>query len=175
MAAPALRPRWKQPVTGIIPLTAFTVIAWISWYLFSDPRGPEHWFLYPFVLYLAVMILVALWQHALFGDWPFQNLSQPLRGILETAANLVSGWFVIQEVFYKILGTGFNFISQVSPEALASVGKTVMPDGRQRFMGSFLVQNIWGHRTWSNKLRYLLCGQLGAPVPRHSPGSRSHE
>ena len=41
MASPgALRPRWGQPVTGIVSFFAFFFIAWFIWYIFSDPRGP---------------------------------------------------------------------------------------------------------------------------------------
>ena len=127
--AGALRPRWGQPVTGIISLIAFTVIAWILWYIFSDPRGPVATFPYPFVMYLAMMILVGLWQHMFMGDWPFQDMPQPARGIVETIVNLIVVWFVIHVVFYRILGLGFNFLSQSNLEALAAAGQTVMPEG----------------------------------------------
>jgi AAT family amino acid transporter len=130
MASPgALRPRWGQPVTGIVSFFAFFFIAWIIWYIFSDPRGPVGSFPYPFVLYLAMMILVGLWQHMFLGDWPFHNLSQPARGIVETIFNLILVWFVIHVVFYRILGLGFNFLSESNLEWLAAAGKTVMPEG----------------------------------------------
>jgi len=124
-----LRPRWGQPVTGIISFIVFFLIAWITWYLFSDPRGPVGSFPYPFVMYLAMMILVGLWQHMFLGDWPFQNMPQPVRGIVETIVNLIVVWFVIHVVFYRILGLGFNFLSQSNLEALAAAGQTVMPEG----------------------------------------------
>jgi AAT family amino acid transporter len=110
--AEELKPRWGQPITGIISLVTFTLVAWLTWYIFSDPRGPVASFPYPFVLHLAMMILVGLYQHMFLGDWPFQNLSQPLRGIVETVVNLILVWFIIYVVFYKILGLGFNFLSQ---------------------------------------------------------------
>ena len=69
MASPgALRPRWGQPVTGIISFFVFFFVAWFIWYIFSDPRGPVGTFPYPFVLYLAMMILVGLWQEAYHSD-----------------------------------------------------------------------------------------------------------
>jgi AAT family amino acid transporter len=129
MAGHTLRARWGQPATGIISFIAFFLIAWLLWYIFSDPRGPVGSFPYPFVMYLAMMILVGLWQHMLFGDWPFHNLPQPARGIVETVFNLVLVWFVIHVVFYRILGIGFNFLSQHNLEVLAAAGKTVMPAG----------------------------------------------
>jgi len=49
----------------------FFLVAWLTWFIFSDPRGPVKWFPYPFVMYLAMMILVGLWQHMFLGDWPF--------------------------------------------------------------------------------------------------------
>lgn len=123
MAVGALKPRWGQPLTGIISLLVFSVIALITWYIFSDPRGPIGWFPYPFVMYLAMMILVGLWQHMFLGDWPFQNLGQPLRGIVETVVNLVIVWFVIDILFYRVLGIGFNFLSYYGLEAANLAGK----------------------------------------------------
>src|SRR5512137_85850 len=122
--AGALRPRWGQPLTGIISFIVFFLVAWGTWYLFSDPRGPVGSFPYPFVLYLAMMILVGLWQHMFLGDWPFQNIGQPWRGIIETIVNLIVVWFVIHVVFYRILGIGFNFLSQVNLETLAQAKQT---------------------------------------------------
>ena len=123
MAAGTLQPRWGQPLTGIISFIVFTVVAWITWFLFSDPRGPVGWFPYPFVMYLAMMILVGLWQHMFLGDWPFANLKQPLRGIVMTVANLVLVWFVIDVLFYRVLGVGFNFLSYYGLEAANLAGK----------------------------------------------------
>lgn len=129
MANPAaLRPRWGQPATGIVSFIVFFIVAWLIWYIFSDPRGPVASFPYPFVLYLAMMILVGLWQHMFLGDWPFHNLPQPARGIVETVFNLVLVWFVIHVVFYRVLGLGFNFLSQVNLEALAAAGKTAVAE-----------------------------------------------
>ncbi len=125
--ADVLKPRWGQPVTGIISTLAFFLVAWITWYIFSDPRGPVGSFPYPFVLYLAMMILVGLWQHMFLGDWPFQDIGQPWRGIIETIFNLVIVWFVIHVVFYRVLGLGFNFLSQVNLETLAAAGNIVLP------------------------------------------------
>lgn len=125
MAAGELKAKWGQPLTGIISFCVFTGIAWVLWYLLSDPRGPIHSFPYPFVMYLAMMILVGLWQHMFLGDWPFENIPQPARGIIETIVNLVLVWFVIHVVFYRILGLGFNFLSQSNLEALAAGGSYI--------------------------------------------------
>jgi amino acid transporter, AAT family len=123
-----LRPRWGQPLTGIISSITFFGVALLTWYIFSDPRGPVASFPYPFVLYLAMMILVGLWQHMFLGDWPFQNLSPPVRGVVQTIMNLVIVWFVIHIIFYRVLGVGFNFLSQINLENLAAAGKTILPD-----------------------------------------------
>ncbi len=130
MAAGQLRPRWGQPLTGIISNIVFFVVALILWYIFSDPsRGIFKAFPYPFVMYLAMMILVGLWQHMFLGDWPFQNMPQPARGITQTIVNLILVWFVIHVIFYRVLGLGFNFLSQSNLEALAAAKQTVMPEG----------------------------------------------
>ncbi len=86
-------------LTGIIAFICFFLIAWLTWFIFSDPRGIFKWFPYPFVMYLAMMILVGLWQHMFLGDWPFQNLKQPVKGIVMTIANIVLVWFVIDIIF----------------------------------------------------------------------------
>jgi len=127
MAGHALRPRWGQPATGIVSFIVFFLVAWLTWYIFSDPRGPVGSFPYPFVMYLAMMILVGLWQHMFLGDWPFQNMSQPARGIVQTIVNLILVWFVIHVIFYRVLGLGFNFLSMSNLEELARAGKTLLP------------------------------------------------
>lgn len=123
MAAGELKPRWGQPLTGIISFCVFFIIALVMWFILSDHRGPIGWFPYPFVMYLAMMILVGIWQHMFMGDWPFQNIEQPKRGIIMTIANLVIVWFVIDIIFYRILGLGFNFLSYYGLDALGKPGK----------------------------------------------------
>jgi len=123
MAEAQLKPRWGQPLTGIISFLSFFGIAWVTWFILSDPRGPIGWFPYPFVMYLAMMILVGIWQHMFMGDWPFQNVSQPLRGVILTIANVVLVWFVIDVIFYRVLGLGFNFLSYYGLDALGKPGK----------------------------------------------------
>ena len=123
MAAGELKPRWGQPLTGFISFGVFLAIALVTWFILSDPRGPVGWFPYPFVMYLAMMILVGIWQHMFLGDWPFHNIAQPARGIIMTVANLVIVWFVIDIIFYRVLGLGFNFLSYYGLEALGKPGK----------------------------------------------------
>jgi AAT family amino acid transporter len=117
-------------MTGIISTIAFFVIAWITWYILSDPRGPVGWFPYPMVLVLAIMILVGLWQHMFMGDWPFQKLGPVARGVVMTIVNAALTWFVIEVIFYRVLGLGFNFLSQSNLNALAAAGAVVMPSGK---------------------------------------------
>jgi len=123
MAGGELRPRWGQPLTGLVSFCCFFILALVTWFIFSDPRGPVGWFPYPFVMYLAMMILVGLWQHMFLGDWPFQNLPQPWRGVIMTLANVVLVWFVIDILFYRVLGIGFNFLSYYGLEAANAAGK----------------------------------------------------
>jgi AAT family amino acid transporter len=120
--AGALKPRWGQPMTGIISQIVFFLVAWLTWYIFSDPRGPIGWFPYPWVMFLAIMILVGLWQHMFLGDWPFQKMDQPARGITMTIVNVILTWFVIDVIFYRILGIGFNFMSYYGLVAAGSKG-----------------------------------------------------
>jgi amino acid transporter, AAT family len=125
----ALAPRWGQPWTGIVSIIAFTAVALGLWYVFSDPRGPVGAFPYPFVMYLAMMILVGLFQHMFLGDWPVADLAQPMRGIVQTIMNVALVWFIIHIVFYRVLGLGFNFLSQSNLNALAAAGAAVLPNG----------------------------------------------
>ena len=122
MAAGALKARWGQPLTGIVSLGVFTGVAWGLWYLLSDPRGPVGWFPYPFVMYLAMMILAGLFQHMFLGDWPFQNIPQPLKGTIMTIMNVILVWFIIDVIFYRVLGIGFNFLSYYGVDALKQPG-----------------------------------------------------
>lgn len=140
--ADTLRPRWGQPLTGVFAFVSFLVVALGIWYVFSDPRGPVGAFPYPFVLYLAMMILVGLWQHMLLGDWPFAGLSQPTRGVVLTAANLVIVWFMIHVVFYRLLGLGFNFLSQDNLNALAASGQAMLADGQAVPLAAMAAQEL---------------------------------
>ena len=37
MSVGVLKPRWGQPLTGIISFVVFLAIALVTWYIFSDP------------------------------------------------------------------------------------------------------------------------------------------
>jgi amino acid transporter, AAT family len=124
-----MKPKFKQPITGIIAYIAFLLIAMGTWFLFSDLRGPMKLFPYPFVMYLAIMILVGLWQHMLLGDWPFEKMKQPVKGIVLTVVNILVTFFVIHVIFYRVFGLGFNFLSQSNLNALAEAGKAITPNG----------------------------------------------
>jgi amino acid transporter, AAT family len=154
-----LEPRWGQPITGIISTVAFFLVAWLTWYVFSDPRGPVGGFPYPFVMYLAMMILVGLWQHMFLGDWPFQNLPQPARGIVETLVNLLIVWFVIHVIFYRVLGLGFNFLSQSNLNELAAAGKAILPDGKAMGLDAMREK----HFAESAVVTYVLIGFYSYP------------
>ncbi len=108
-----LKPRWGQPMTGIISTIAFFLIAWITWYILSDPRGPVGWFPYPMVMILAVMILVGLWQHMFLGDWPFQKMSPAARGVTMTIVNAALTWFVIEVIFYQDFWPWVQFLEPI--------------------------------------------------------------
>ena len=121
MSAGNLKPRWGQPLTGIIATVCFLFIAWATWYIFGDPRGPIGWFPQPFVMILAMMILVGVWQHMLFGNWPFQGRPPHLQGIAMIAVNAFLVWFVIEVVFYRMFGAGVNFLNYY--DLVAASGK----------------------------------------------------
>ncbi|MBP1759706.1 MAG: hypothetical protein H6Q63_623, partial [Firmicutes bacterium] len=76
------KPRWGQPLTGIISTIVLLLIALVTWYIFASPQGIFKFYEHPILAFLAWMILVGLWQHMLFGDWPFAGIKNPLaRGI----------------------------------------------------------------------------------------------
>jgi len=104
-------PRWGQPLTGIISLVVFTLIAWVTWYIIGDPaKGMLRLYEQPFTAFLACMIVVGVWQHIIFGDYPFQNLSPLPRGLAMLATNLFISWFLIY-VFFESLGVILPFLS----------------------------------------------------------------
>lgn len=114
-------------------------------------------------MYLAMMILVGLWQHMFLGDWPFQNMSQPARGIIETIVNLIVVWFVIHVVFYRILGLGFNFLSESNLEALAAAGQTVMPEGVAKTLTLEMLVNPSAHFAERAVVTFVLIGFFSYP------------
>jgi len=104
MAGQEVKPRWGQPLTGLLAQTVFTLVAWGVWYVFSSPQGIFKLYEHPFLVFLAWMILFGLWQHIIFGDWPFQRLHPLARGAVMTLTNLVGVYFIIYGVFGKFLG-----------------------------------------------------------------------
>ncbi len=159
MAANA-KPRFGQPLTGIIAFVVFLALGLGTWFLFSDPRGPGKMFPYPFVMYLAIMILVGLWQHMLLGDWPFAKLKQPVKGIVMTVVNLVVTLFVIHVVFYRVLGLGFNFLSQFNLNELARCGEAITPAGQAITLESMKSM----HLAQSAIVSFVLIGFFTYPV-----------
>lgn len=158
-----MKPRWGQPMTGIVSGIVFFLIAWFLWYLFSDPRGPIASFPYPFVMYLAVMILVGLWQHMFLGDWPFQKMSPAARGVAMTIVNLIVTWFVIHVIFYRVLGLGFNFLSQSNLEALTAAGATAMPEGIAKTLTYDMLVNPAAHFGERAVVTFVLIGFFSYP------------
>ena len=94
----------KSFQTGTNAFIMFFIIAIATWFILSDPRGPIGAFPYPFVMYLAIMILVGLWQHLSFNNWPFGKMKQPSQGIMLTIMNVVLTFFVIHIIFYSFIG-----------------------------------------------------------------------
>jgi len=154
------KPRFGQPLTGIISFVVFLLIGLATWFLFSDPRGPGKLFPYPFVMYLAVMILVGLWQHMLLGDWPFAKLKQPLKGVVLTVVNFAVTLFVIHVVFYRIFGLGFNFLSQVNLDELARTGQAILPGGKALSLETMQAK----HFAQSALVSFVLIGFFTYPV-----------
>ena len=106
-----------------------------------------------------MMILVGLWQHMLLGDWPFQDLAQPLRGVIQTVVNLALTWFVIHVVFYKVLGLGFNFLSQDNLNVLAANGQAIMANGQAMPLDSMQAS----HFAQSAIVAFVLIGFFSYP------------
>lgn len=159
MAAETLRPRWGQPTTGILGFITFLLVAWGIWFVFSDPRGPVGAFPYPFVMYLAMMILVGLWQHMILGDWPFQNMPQPARGIVQTIVNLVFVWFVLHVMFDRVIGLSFNFLSQANLNQLAASGQAIMANGQPMSLDVMQMR----HYAQSAVVAFVLIGFFSYP------------
>ncbi|TGE31591.1 hypothetical protein [Desulfosporosinus sp. Sb-LF] len=97
-------PRWGQPLSGIIATVSFLLIALITWYIFASPHGIFKYYEHPMLEFLAWMILVGLWQHMIFGDWPFAKLKPITRGIVEIGINIVMTYVIIHGIFQGFLG-----------------------------------------------------------------------
>ncbi|HZK53274.1 MAG TPA: hypothetical protein VFC84_03600 [Desulfosporosinus sp.] len=99
------KPRWGQPLTGIISTAVLLLVALVTWFIFASPHGIYKLYEHPILAFLAWMILVGLWQHMIFGDWPFAKIkSQVTRGIVEISVNIVMVYFIIYGVFQGFLG-----------------------------------------------------------------------
>ncbi|NPV93480.1 MAG: hypothetical protein HPY50_22215 [Firmicutes bacterium] len=113
MAGHAIKPRWGQPMTGIIAFVVFTLIAWVTWFIIGDPaKGIFRLYEQPFTAFLAMMIVVGVWQHIIFGDWPFSALKPLQRGIAMTVTNLVISYIMIYVVFEALGNTILPFWSE---------------------------------------------------------------
>lgn len=104
MSDHSFKPRWGQPLTGIISAATFLLIALVTWFIFASPHGIFKYYEHPVLEFLAWMILVGLWQHMLFGDWPFAKLKPLTRGIVEIGVNIVMVYVIIYGIFQGFLG-----------------------------------------------------------------------
>ncbi|MHB8074662.1 hypothetical protein [Desulfosporosinus fructosivorans] len=110
-------PRWGQPLTGIFAGITFIVVSWVIWYIFSHPSGVFKLYENPFVVFTAWMTLIGAWQHILFQDWPFQNLSRANRLFAMIGVNLLATWLIIFVVFDKLLGSYMMPLFSVTTQA----------------------------------------------------------
>ena len=98
------KPRWGQPLTGLLATASFLLIALVTWYIFASPQGIFKFYEHPILEFLAWMLLVGIWQHIMFGDWPFSKLEPITRGIVEICVNIAVVYVIIHGVFQGFLG-----------------------------------------------------------------------
>lgn len=96
--------RWGQPLTGLIATASFLLIALITWFIFASPQGIYKNYEHPILEFLAWMLLVGIWQHIMFGDWPFAKLKPLTRGIVEICVNIAVVYVIIYGIFQGFLG-----------------------------------------------------------------------
>lgn len=97
-------PRWGQPLTGLIATASLIIFALITWYIFGSPQGIFKCYEHPILEFLAMIVLVGVWQHIIFGDWPFTKLKPLKRAIVETGVSIVMAYVIIYGIFQGFLG-----------------------------------------------------------------------
>ncbi|HVJ49659.1 hypothetical protein [Desulfitobacterium sp.] len=145
------KPRWGQPLTGLIALTVFTVIALIVWWIFADPRGLFHTYEQPFLAFLAWMILVGLWQSMHFGNYPFANLPSGKRLLVQTVVNLAAVWFIIYGIFGQLIGPfSIPFWSQGAlEESMPSLSHHLLADNVGAALTLFVLIGFFTYAFWT--------------------------
>lgn len=120
--------RLPQPWQGLLNLALVSLVFWIAWWIFMDPRGILRWYTPQYgYMYIRWLLIVAIWQAYIFNFWPFKNnflkQSHPLlKGSILVGINVAIVGFMIWIFFYNIMGR--LAIPYLSPQVLASLGLT---------------------------------------------------
>lgn len=130
--------RWGQPLTGIIATVSFLLIALITWFIFASPAGIFKYYEHPMLEFLAWMLLVGIWQHIMFGDWPFAKLKPLTRGIVEICVNVAVVYFIIYGIFQGFLGK--LILPLWSVDALVAGG--LSPEHAKEYVGGALTMFV---------------------------------
>ena len=103
----SMKPRFGQPLTGIVGAILILIVTWVTWFILADPEiGIFKLYDQPF-LYLCIwLIQVAVWISLNFGMWPFSKLKQPACGMVATL------WLIVGVAMVHI---GFNLWGQFDP------------------------------------------------------------
>jgi len=101
---------------------SFLLIALITWFIFASPEGIFKFYEHPIIEFLAMMILVGVWQHLIFGNWPLEKLEPVTRGIVMTGVNIVASYVMVYGIFQGFLGK--VILPLWSVEALVARGLT---------------------------------------------------
>ncbi|EHQ89499.1 hypothetical protein [Desulfosporosinus youngiae] len=104
MSNHASHPRWGQPLTGLIATASIGIFSLITWYIFGSPQGIFKYYEHPILEFLAWMVLIGVWQHILFGNWPIAKLEPVKRGIVMLGINIAATYIIIYGVFQGFLG-----------------------------------------------------------------------
>lgn len=130
--------RWGQPLTGIIATVSFLLIALITWFIFASPNGIFKYYEHPMLEFLAWMLLVGIWQHIMFGDWPFAKLKPLTRGVVEICINVAVVYFIIYGIFQGFLGK--LVLPLWSVDALVAGG--LSPEHAKEYVGGALTMFV---------------------------------
>lgn len=120
--------RWPAPWPQIVSLLFISVIFYITWWIFQDPRGILRMYTpYEGYMYTRWILIICIWMVYIFNYYPFkrrwlENTHPVIKGIVLTSIVAVILVILIHGFFSGILGN--LSMAYFNPERLESIGIT---------------------------------------------------
>jgi len=106
-------PRRSVLLSGVIAIVYTTIIAWVIWAIFADPRGPPMFRYYTPLFWFSIacwLFLSTTWMHVIFEDYPFARFGPKKKGALMIPISVVIAfvcYFIFMWYIYGWLGVPY--------------------------------------------------------------------